>query len=71
MSEIGMTVYPLSVRKICAPSARRQEAVASISAFVNGHANCVLRSEKAAQISNLCAWDFEGIAESVPYHFPG
>ena len=51
---------------IFAPRAVRQSAVASMSLFVSAHGKSVGVSEKAAQISSLWAWDFDGITVKSP-----
>jgi len=45
----------------------RQSTVASISLFTSGQMRVVSLSAKAAQISSLCATDFDGMEETVPF----
>jgi hypothetical protein len=62
----GMTVNPSSVRRISAPKARRQRAVAAMSSLIVGQRISVGASANAAQIKRRCAADLEGMALILP-----
>ena len=65
-SDIGSTANVLPLRTIFAPSEFKQDTVASISLFVYSHMIFVGDFAREAQISALCASDFEEIAGTVP-----
>lgn len=62
----GLTRKPSLVREIWAPSASRQEMVASMSADVDEHSTKVVPGAKAAQMRSLCASDFDEGATTSP-----
>ena len=64
--DMGLTLKVLPSRTIFAPSEFKQDTVASISLFVYSHIIFVGDFAREAQISALCASDFEEIAGTVP-----